>query len=293
MRWLAAERAEAERIDADRAAAQQAEDDRLEGLRADAERAERDRLEGIREAAEQAEHERLGALLAEESRAARARQEAEAAERAAAEQDKARRREEDRRAAQRAEAARAGRERQASPITASGTAADPTPGRPGVATPTRTDGTGTTEPIPRFIEFRSSSILRFVFGALFVGCAVAAVIAIFRAVSDGDSALVMAAAGLTALAMLSWWALLSWAPPVVSISDGVLEIARGTTSASWDLRAPTTEITFRGRRSSRSWRALVRGPGGKPATISARQVDPAQFVQVVEHYQSVGTGSPE
>jgi hypothetical protein len=274
--WFQAERAEAERIDAERAVAQQAEDERLERLRTEelrrgeeqAERAERDRLEGVRAAAEQAERERLATLRSAETRL-------------------------------RAQNDQLVEETAPTPVPAEPTVPGTVETRPApTEAPAATPATprtrpapapaGTTEPVPRFVEFRSTSVLRYVFGAFFVVFAVAAVIAIFRAVSPGDSSLVMAAVGLTALAMLSWWALLSWAPPIVSVSDGTLEIARGTRSSSWDLRDPSTEITFRGRPSSRAWRAVLRDRTGSSTTIAARQVDPAQFVELVEHYQSLG-----
>ena len=285
---MAAEHAEAERIEADRAAAQRAEDERLEQLRLEqlrltteqADQVERTRLTAVREAAEQAERDRLGALRTQEARLEQARQEARAAEhteaqrleqeRLAAEQAAAEPAAAEQAAAERAAAEQAERERRAKEST------------------TATVPAGAAAPIPRFIEFRSTSLLRWVVGAVFVVCAVAAVIATFRAVSAGSSDVVLAAVGLTALAMLSWWALLRWTPPIVSVSDGLLEVSRGATAASWDLRDPATEITFRGRPSSRSWRAVLRGPSGRPTTIRARQVDPAQFVDVVEHYQAVG-----
>jgi hypothetical protein len=90
--------------------------------------------------------------------------------------------------------------------------------------------------------------------------------------------------------MASWWALLNWAPPIVSVSNGLLELSRGSSSESWDLRDPDTEITFRGRPSSPRWRAVLRGENGKPVTISARHVDAAQFTEIVEHYQALGPG---
>jgi hypothetical protein len=128
----------------------------------------------------------------------------------------------------------------------------------------------------------------YVFGGLFTVFAAGAVIAIFWAVSEGTQDAVLGAAGLTAFAMLSWWALLSWSPPIVSISNGLLEIARGNRSVGWDLRDPATEVTFRGRPTSRTWKAVLRGDGGKPVTISARQVDPTQFTEIVRHYQALG-----
>ena len=280
---LAAEQAEAERIEADRAAAQRAEDERLEQLRLEqlrltaeqADQVERTRLTAVREAAEQAERDRLGALRTQEARLEQARQEARAAE-----HTETQRLEQERLAAEPAAAEEAAAERAA--------AEEAERERRARESATATVPAGAAAPIPRFIEFRSTSLLRWVVGAVFVVCAVAAVIATFRAVSAGSNDVVLAAVGLTALAMLSWWALLRWTPPIVSVSDGLLEVSRGATAASWDLRDPATEITFRGRPSSRSWRAVLRGPSGRPTTIRARQVDPAQFVDVVEHYQAVG-----
>jgi hypothetical protein len=138
------------------------------------------------------------------------------------------------------------------------------------------------------VEFRPGNVVNYVFGALFTVFAAGAVIAIFWAVSDGGSNAILGAAGLTALAMLSWWALLSWSPPIVSVSNGLLERSRGSRTQAWDLRDPATAITFHGRPSSRSWKAVLQADGSKPVTISARHVDPAQFVEIVEHYQAAG-----
>ena len=159
------------------------------------------------------------------------------------------------------------------------------PGPRPVTAPVRRES---AEPIPRFVEFRPGNVVSYIFGAFFTVFAVGAVITIFWAVSDGRSQAILGAAGLTALAMLSWWALLNWSPPIVSVSNGLLELSRGSRARSWDLRDPDTEITFRGRPSSRSWKAILRDDDGKPVTISARNVDPAQFTELVEHYQAVG-----
>jgi hypothetical protein len=137
------------------------------------------------------------------------------------------------------------------------------------------------------VEFRPGNVGNYVFGALFIVFAAAAVIAIFWAVSEATGDAILGAAGLTSLAMVSWWALLSWSPPVVSVSDGLLELSRGSKVTGWDLRDPSTQITFRGRPSSHAWKAVVRGSGGKPVTLTSRHVDPAQFTELVQHYQSI------
>jgi hypothetical protein len=317
--WFAAEAAEAEHIEAERNSAQRAEDARLEGLRLGAtdseeqrlaaERAEADRIETERAAAQQAEDDRLeqhrvAELQRDEGRAARDQLEDQRLERERAEHERLAA---ERAAAERAEAERlavleeqrqselrehdrviAAQHLQADERPAATSAPTASPPAPTTRPTSSTAKGGTGEPIPRFVEFRPGSVLRYLFGALFVVFAVAAVIAIFRAVSGGSSAVVLAAVGLTGLAMVAWWALLSWAPPVVSVSNGLLEVSRGATSTSWDLRDPTTEITFRGRPTSRSWKAVLRSQGGRPVTISAREVDAAQFVEIVGHYQSAG-----
>ncbi|MBY5993404.1 signal recognition particle-docking protein FtsY [Ferrimonas balearica] len=109
---LAAEQAEAERLEAERLAAEQAEAERLEAERLAAEQAEAERLEAERLAAKQAEAERLDAerLAAEQAEAERLE-----AERLAAEQAEAERLEAERLAAEQAEAERLANEAQPEP----------------------------------------------------------------------------------------------------------------------------------------------------------------------------------
>ena len=115
---LAAEQAEADRLEAERLAAEQAESERLAAEQLAAEQAEAERLEAERLAAEQAESERLAAehLAAEQAEAARLEAEqAEAerleAERLAAEQLAAEQAEAERLEAEQAEAERLEAER--------------------------------------------------------------------------------------------------------------------------------------------------------------------------------------
>eukprot|EP01039_Chlorochromonas_danica_P007024 gene7024-7768_t len=105
---LAAEKAEAERLEAERLAAEKAEAERLEAERLAAEKAEAERLEAERLAAEKAEAERLEAerLAAEKAEAERLE-----AERLAAEKAEAERLEAERLAAEKAEAERLEAER--------------------------------------------------------------------------------------------------------------------------------------------------------------------------------------
>ena len=119
-----------------------------------------------------------------------------------------------------------------------------------------------------------------------IGFSVAAVIAIFWAVSEGSTNAILGAAGLTALAMGAWWALLNWTPAIVSISNGILEISRGSAADSWDLAHEETDLTYSGKPASRSWKATLTGNDGKKHVITRSAVDPEQFVEIVEHYRT-------
>ncbi|RNL60368.1 hypothetical protein EFK50_18660, partial [Nocardioides marmoriginsengisoli] len=152
--------------------------------------------------------------------------------------------------------------------------------------PAKTQPAKDPEPIPRFVEFRPGNTLNYLFGALFLVFVVGAVIAIFVAVSNGGSPAVFAAAGMVLAAMASWWALLNWTPAIVSISNGTLEISRGASSTTWDLRDPATDLTMSGSPTSRSWKTVLKAKDGKQHTISSSTVEPEQFAQIVEHYRS-------
>jgi hypothetical protein len=144
------------------------------------------------------------------------------------------------------------------------------------------------EPIPRFVEFRPGGALSYLFGTLFTIFAVGAVIAIFWAVSAGGSTAIFGAIALTLLAMGAWWALLNWTPAIVSISNGTLEISRGSDAVSWDLRDPKAEIVMTGKSDSRTWKAVLRDKSGKSHTITPATVDPEQFIAILDHYRSEG-----
>ena len=116
-----------------------------------------------------------------------------------------------------------------------------------------------------------------------------AVIGIFWAVSQGGRPALLAAGGATLAAMASWWALLNWAPPIVSISNGTLEISRGSSAESWDLRDPATDLTM-SEKLGRSWKATLKNEAGKDFTLTSSTVDPEQFVAIVEHYRALGPG---
>jgi hypothetical protein len=140
------------------------------------------------------------------------------------------------------------------------------------------------EPVPRFVEFQPAGSLTYLFMALFVAFAIGAVVTIFWAVSAGGTPAVVSAVGLTLLAMATWWALLNWTPAIVSISNGVLEISRGSDAVTWDLGDESTSIVTSGKTDSRAWKAVLKDEAGKSHTLTPSNVDPEQFMTIVDHY---------
>ncbi|MGN6781749.1 MAG: hypothetical protein ACTHJH_09630, partial [Marmoricola sp.] len=144
------------------------------------------------------------------------------------------------------------------------------------------------EEVPAFVEYRPSDVRRYVLGTLFVIASLLAVLAIFYAVQEGGTSPAITAAAVVVLAGALWWGLLSWAPTIVSISRGILEVSQGPTSERFDLRDPGTEVVVGDDPRSRSWTTTVGRPHGKPLVIKATQVRPQQFSRIVRHYRDLG-----
>ena len=139
--------------------------------------------------------------------------------------------------------------------------------------------------IPGFVEYTPTSLPRYAFAAVFVAASVAAVLVIFLAVQEGSRTILLLAAGLLALAMGSWWAVLSWSPTVVSIRRGVLEVARGTHGDRVDLRDTATRIDLGDDLGSRTWKAVVHRDGEPDLVIRASQVKAREFCEIVSRHR--------
>jgi hypothetical protein len=140
--------------------------------------------------------------------------------------------------------------------------------------------------VPAFVEYRPTDVRRYALGTLFTVCAVLAVVAIFYAVQQGSASSIITAASVVVLAMASWWGLLSWSPPIVSITRGVLEVSQGPVSRRADLRDPATEVQVGDNVGDRSWTARFVAPDNTRLLIRASQVRPAQFREIVAHYRA-------
>ena len=87
------------------------------------------------------------------------------------------------------------------------------------------------------------------------------------------------------LALVAWWALLGWKPTVVTIEEGVLEMARGGRTEQFELTEPTTAVEFTGRPGSPSWAATIRNNNGPRTVLRPSHVKPRQFERIVRHYR--------
>lgn len=150
-----------------------------------------------------------------------------------------------------------------------------------------------TGSVPSFVEYRQSEAWRWLIGAAFAVLSVLAVVAVFAAVGQPSGRRTAFALVATAAACLAWWALLNWAPMIVSISNGVLEVTHGDRATSVDLGTASDRLELSGEPGSRAWRAVVRRPEGGQLTIHARRVDTAEFTSIVQHYADGADLRPE
>ncbi len=123
-------------------------------------------------------------------------------------------------------------------------------------------------------------------GAAVVLASVAAVLTLFVVAREPDAGGLTLVACLAAVAALAGWALSSWTPAIVSIRDGILEVARGTRQQHFDLRDPNTTVELGSQPGSPSWRTSITDPDGHTVVIGARQVKARHFKQIVEHHRS-------
>lgn len=141
--------------------------------------------------------------------------------------------------------------------------------------------TGEPEALPDYVEYRTTSLPQVALGVLFVGTVVAAVISLFWAASVGSGSGLVATGVLALAAGALWWALLEWAPTVVSLSQGQLEVARGERTRRFDLRSTSTRVDLDPNPRSLRWRAIVSRPGEPPVVIRRQHVKAAQFCEIV------------
>ncbi len=139
--------------------------------------------------------------------------------------------------------------------------------------------------VPAFVEYTPGSLRGYLLGGVFVVAAVTGVLTSFVAISESSTAALVVAAGCLALALVAWWALLSWRPVVVTVREGTLDITRGEHSETFDLTDPATVVEFRGRPGP-SWTALVRHANGPRTVLRPSHVKPRQFERIVRHHRA-------
>jgi hypothetical protein len=143
-------------------------------------------------------------------------------------------------------------------------------------------------PAPAYVEYRPGNTRRWILGGLFLAAAVLAVVAVFYAVQQRTSSSMITAVSVIVLACALWWGLISWAPRIITISNGTLEVAQGPNSERFDLTSPRTEIELGGDPRARAWTAEVVRPNGSRLVIRSNQVRPQQFTELVNRYRPAG-----
>ena len=119
---------------------------------------------------------------------------------------------------------------------------------------------------------------------MFLLAAVVGVLELLRALQGEDTwpqALV-----LLFLAAAAGWAMGRWAPKVVTLRDGTLEVTRAGNGDRFDLRDPQTEVDLGTNTRSPSWQAKFSEPEGSRVTLRRHQVKVDQFVSVVQHHRA-------
>ncbi|MCW2847549.1 MAG: hypothetical protein JWR90_1523 [Marmoricola sp.] len=140
--------------------------------------------------------------------------------------------------------------------------------------------------IPRFVEYSRSDLPNYALGAVLVVAAVAAVITLFLVTPDPSAGGFVLVACLAVIAAAAGWGLANWSPTVVSVRDGILEVARGNDVDEFDLRDPQTRVELGAQPGARSWQTTVANPGGKKVTVGARHVKAQHFTEIVEHHRN-------
>ncbi len=141
-------------------------------------------------------------------------------------------------------------------------------------------------PIPAVVEYSPSNLRRYIYSLVFIAASMASVLSIFRVVNEATTGTLLVAAACLALACGAWWALIDWAPQVITIRDGVLEVARGPRVARFDLKDPGTRVIMGSTPRSPTWTTMVQDQGGSTVTIRASQVKALQFARIVEHHKA-------
>jgi hypothetical protein len=171
------------------------------------------------------------------------------------------------------------------PVAVAVASAEPTP-EPEPEPEPDSDSDSDSANIPGFVEYSPSDLRSHVLGTVLVLAAVASVLTLFLSGGDDTRTGFLVAGGLAVVALLAFWALVSWDPTTVSIRDGILEVSSGRREDQFDLRDPHTEVELGERPGSPSWRAVFKAPDSRTTTIGSQQVKARQFTEIVEHHRS-------
>lgn len=144
-----------------------------------------------------------------------------------------------------------------------------------------------TSEIPKQVHYEPNKWWRVLQGVAFVVCAVLAVVLLLAFLGNPSGSNFVSALLFVGGAVLSWWVVNNWHPPIVTITDGILDIEHATSATVVDLRDPATRIALATDPKANDWRAVVDRPDGGKVTLRRRHVDPEEFSRIVEHYRRI------
>lgn len=135
--------------------------------------------------------------------------------------------------------------------------------------------------VPRTVEFARRNGMHAFAGFLLlvslVGCAISG----YLLWATGDTVHQGILAGCGVMVLLMWGIRAATTPTRVSVSNGILEIARTGQPVSFDLTSRYTVIEVH----ERPWKVTVAKAGLAPMTITREIVDPKAFMAVLRYYR--------
>ena len=148
--------------------------------------------------------------------------------------------------------------------------------------------TTSTEKPPEYVAFRQASTARSVLvgGCVIAGVAVAGAIA-WQVLRPGQTPLtaLMAACGVLLLFLIG---LLMVKPGILSVTDGLVEFAKGNHVEHLDLNSKDLKVEASESPEAENWSVKLTG-SGKEMTVDRSQVDVEEFLEILTYFQAQHT----
>ena len=139
--------------------------------------------------------------------------------------------------------------------------------------------------VPELVEFRSPSSSAVITVLLGIGALVAAGVAVYEAYLDRLASTPGIVASAVTLLLVIVVGRAKGGAGQVWLEQGVLHVEEGDSHRRFDLTTPNTKVEMVGSPGERRWKVLFLRKGMAPYEISARLVDPEQFVDAIRPWR--------